>query len=835
MMRAQEKMHHGEKRMDGLSRLTLCVAGTFAVNLSISPPAAADTQSAEEIVVTARRVEERLQDVPISISVFNQQQLTDRNVTNAGDLATYTPSLSVDTEFGTANESFSLRGFTQSIGTAPTVGVYFADAVAPRGGIGGIQTVAGDGAGPGDFFDLQNVQVLKGPQGTLFGLNTTGGDILLLPKRPTDQFEGYVQAGFGNYNMEQTQAVVNIPINDKVQLRVGLDQEKRDGYMENVSNVGPANFDDINYTAGRVSLVVTPTDDIENYTIFKISNSDTNGPAEQFFACAPNVQFFGPLSCNQLAKQNGLGPYAVQNGFPNPEDHLGQWQLINTTTWLATDDLTIKNIASYAELTSDVRASIFGDDWIVPTTIGFPTAHGVFLVPTGPIAGQHVFFSVVNAPPGGDSSAESTFSDELQAHGIALNNKLEWQTGLYAEGSHPTGSQGTQGPSNLACADVNNLATCSDPLGNLVTQLTGKPKTIGSWQSSPGEVTYRDYAAYGQGSYTILDNLKFTAGLRVTDDSETAQTQRSAFSLPLGAPPVFRCIVVDTAPSCLLPLHESSRAPTWLLDLEYTPIEDLLTYVKYSRGYRAGGVSPAGIPGFTSFQPEQVDAYEVGAKFAFHGPLSGFIDAAAFYNEFANQQLLAGFQASGKNGAASPATAIVNAGASRIYGFEVESLLKPYQGVTLNASYTYLNSKLDAIGNLTPAPGSPYDIVTSTAVIGNPLPLTPRNKFSATASYQLPVDASLGNISIGATYSYTSKQLTSSLGPFDNIPGYDVVNLNLDWESVAGQPIDVELFVTNLTNNLYATYVNDLSSTLGFATRAMGEPQMFGGRLRVHF
>jgi iron complex outermembrane receptor protein len=175
---------------------------------------AAGQNAVEQIVVTARRREERLQDVPISISVFNQQQLTNRNVVNSQDLVKFTPSLSANNNFGAQNSNFAIRGLFQDIGTAPSVGVFFADVVAPRGASQG--QAAGDGAGPGDFFDLQNVQVLKGPQGTLFGINTTGGDILLVPQKPTDQFEGYAQGSFGNYNMFGGQGVINIPVNDQV-------------------------------------------------------------------------------------------------------------------------------------------------------------------------------------------------------------------------------------------------------------------------------------------------------------------------------------------------------------------------------------------------------------------------------------------------------------------------------------------------------------------------------------------------------------------------------------------------------------------------------------------
>jgi iron complex outermembrane receptor protein len=114
----------------------------------------------------------------------------------------------------------------------------------------------GDGAGPGSVFDLQNIQVLKGPQGTLFGRNTTGGAVLLVPKRPTDKFEGYVEGSYGNYNMVRIQAVINALLASWARLRIGVDRQTRDGWQHNVSGFGPKDFANVDYTAVRGSLVL---------------------------------------------------------------------------------------------------------------------------------------------------------------------------------------------------------------------------------------------------------------------------------------------------------------------------------------------------------------------------------------------------------------------------------------------------------------------------------------------------------------------------------------------------------------------------------------------------
>src|SRR5439155_11775835 len=177
----------------------------------------------------ARRKEELLQDVPISITVFNQEQLTNRNIVIASDLGAYTPSLAVNQRFGPEKATFSIRGFVQENATSPSVGVYFADVVVPRAQGG---TASGNSLPAGSFMDLQNVQVLKGPQGTLFGRNTTGGAVLVVPNKPTDRFEGNVELSAGDYNMIRIQSVLNVPISDKLKIRLAVDRNARDGYMK---------------------------------------------------------------------------------------------------------------------------------------------------------------------------------------------------------------------------------------------------------------------------------------------------------------------------------------------------------------------------------------------------------------------------------------------------------------------------------------------------------------------------------------------------------------------------------------------------------------------------
>jgi iron complex outermembrane receptor protein len=771
-----------------------------------------------DVIVTARRVEERLQDVPISISVFNQQQLNNLNVVNTQDLALYTPSLSVNNNFGNLNTAFALRGFVQDIGTQPAVGVYFADVVSPRGASNNIPI--GDGAGPGQFFDLQNVQVLKGPQGTLFGRNTTGGAVLIVPQKPTSKEEGYIEYSYGNYAMNRIQAVMNMPLSDTVRFRVGFDRQSRQGYENNDSGVGPARFGDVNYSAVRASLVVDITPDLENYTIGSFMDTDINGDLQKLVGCNP-APGLGPFACAQLAQEQAKGAkfYTLQSTLPNPLTREQQWQVNNTTTWHASDTLTIKNIASYAELQEKLRTALFGTDFhlVVPPFI--------------PPPGIPFNFAYSVPLPGGYTANESTATEELQFQGTAMNNRLKWQAGAYEENVEPLSLVGSQSPVLIDCINSDTL-NCINPLG------------IGSVNYTAGKTYYNNAGAYEQSTYTLTDTLKATEGLRFTWDQSHNNSELITYIFPpLGAPPTPAFPVCTTAgstpPGCSVHYQENSSAPTWLLDLDYTPTEDMLVYAKYVRGYRAGGVSPQAPPEFATFQPEKVDTYEVGFKSTFHAVVNGTFNIAAFYNNFRDQQLQLNLNP--KPGArVSPASAILNAGKSRISGVEIETSLNLFEGFVLSTNYTWLDTRIQEVTTPTTPASSPYAVVSPVAV-GDQLTLSPKNKVSTTGTYTLPVPESIGKIAMSATFTHTGSQITNyvdgtspnpAINSLGTLPNLNLLNLDMSWNSIMGTHLGMALFASNLTQQHYFTYVPGVYNTVGFETAELGQPRFYGVRVR---
>jgi iron complex outermembrane receptor protein len=785
----------------------------------------------EEIIVTARRVEERLQDVPISITVLNQQQLENRNVVNSADLAASVPSLSANTNFGSDNSSFAIRGFVQDIGTAPSVGVYFADVVAPRGASNGLAT--GDGAGPGSFFDLQNVQVLKGPQGTLFGRNTTGGAVLLVPQKPSSEFGGYVEGSFGDFGMKRGQAVVNLPVNDSLRIRLGVDHQSRDGYLINTSGVGPRDFGDVNYTAVRASIVADILPNLENYTIVSYSISDTNGDVQKTIAAVPTG--LGSFALAQLADQaaKGEGFYDLRQDLTNPYSQLAQGQLINTTTWHTTDTLTVKNIASYAQLDDRLNSAIFGTAFATPpiAALGLPS--------------YRLGFSESKPFPGHSTAKESTTTEEIQLQGRTADSGVVWQGGAYLEYSHPLDVVGSQSPVVISCADSGALQ-CTDILGFLGS-LAGGPSHAGAVDITTGRTSYRDVGMYAQATFKLTDQLKLTAGDRYTWDREANDSFLQTFTFNQASPfapgtiPFGFCTnPLSIANGCNSHYEMRSKAPTWTIDLEYTPISDVMTYVKYSRGYRAGTIAPNVTAPYNIVAPEKVDTYELGAKTSFAQPIHGTFNVDGFYNNFTHQQLQLGFDAA-PGAPVAPTAAPVNAGKSRIWGFEVETSIAPFEGLVVDGAYTYLNTEIQQLQSF-PTPSSALYVIDGAQRVGDELALSPKNKYTLTATYSLPLSKSLGRISLGATFTHTDRQLSNysdrnvpALAGLEFLPATDLLNLNLNWMSVAGRPVDLALFATNVTDKQYYTYIPGIGVGTGFETAQLGMPRMYGARIRLHF
>jgi len=807
-------------------------AGSAAV-VGATPAFAQGAQQRDVIVVTAQRQEEDLQDVPISITVFNQEQLENNNIVNAKDLATFTPGVVAQTRFGNDVTTYTIRGFAQEQRTTATVGTYFAEVVAPRGN--GVNQ-GGDGASPGQLFDLENVQVLKGPQGTLFGRNTTGGAVLIVPVKPRDEFEGYLQGGVGNLGRWSAQGVVNVPVSESFRVRLGFDHVERDGYIKNVGL--PAKHDDdmgsIDYWSFRASAVLDVTEDIENYTIFSYSDSQSSGAipvrrgcssgALNASAAADGPGGIEPVSVNDLRctqEQNELnqaGPFSASNANPQGESAFDEWRVIIRTSWIVSESLTGTTILGYSELKGANSVMAFG--------LFQPIANPV----TGP--GDVISFVPTNVNPDlGLTANQRAFVEEFRLSGDT--EQLQWQAGIYYERSSPIGPSGTFSPAFAACDNI--LAFDCTP---------GRNGSL-----SRNEVTFETIAAYAQATYQITPEFSVTGGIRYTEDKTKAQFSNGrVFFAADPANNTYGCgfpglpdsgatyPIAERFTRCQQSLSTKSSAPTWLLGLDYEPSEDILLYAKYSRGYRQGSLSPAtGITQFIPYGEEELDSYEAGAKISWFGPVSGRFNVAGFYNDFRGQQIQLGLTCdTAVTGDTCFTTLIANADKSETYGVEADVLLDPGDGFKLEAAYSYNKAKLLA--------GNPPNVGTGFIVrnlpVGSDIPLTIPHQFNATASWTVPVAGDNGDI----TFSGSVVHLSAYRAVADEIAGSNVGvlpsrtfgNASVSWKNVMGAPLDATFYATNITNEVMYTHVNDQSSR-GIVSYSMDEPRQYGLRLKYRF
>lgn len=782
----------------------------------------------DDIIVTARRVEERLQDVPISITVFDQNQLAQRNIINTADLGLYTPSLTTNAKYGPEKASFVIRGFVQDLATQPSVGVYFADVVGPRAGG---STTSGNGVGVGSLFDLQNVQVLKGPQGTLFGRNTTGGAVLLVPQRPTDDLEGYVEGSLGNYDMRRVQAVVNVPLAQTVRVRAGLDRMKRDGYLRNHSGIGPERLGNADFISGRISLLADLAPGLENHTILSKTDSDNHGLVPRLVGCNA-ASPLSPFCERQMARQTGRqdGWWDVENSEPSPRLRMQTWQAINTTTWDVSDTLSIKNIFSYAEFKETTRYNLEGE---------------YYTQPDGRLA---LTLIRTNNTPGHHNASQSTLTEELRFQGQSASGRLTWQGGGYYEQSDPLGftSQMTV-----------QLMNCQDAYASLAAGSPRCPASAGGSISVPFQKTwFRSKGLYAQGTYDLTEAFSVTGGIRYTWDRHTHRYDGVIIRFPTDATPVYSCgnvvritnadgspVMVsglDAHARCNATFKAKSDRPTWLINFDYKPGEDILLYAKWARGYRAGGAAAANIL-LETWEPEKVDAYELGAKSSFHGSVvRGYFNAAAFYNDFRDQQISAALVRNPRPG--NPfigGNAILNAGKSRIWGIEFDSAVTLFDDFRIDLGYTYLNTKILEL-NVPAVPEDArqfYTALVPSAVVGGRLSLSPKHRLSITGTYTLPLEDSLGDISLGATYVHTASQVASLATPaeFGILPKTDLLNFNISWNDILSRPFDLSLFMTNVTNEAFPLHVSNGYNSFGMESQVVNEPRMYGMRLRWRF
>lgn len=743
-------------------------------------PAASD-EALGDIVVTARRRAENLQDVPLAVTAFTPETLTQKAITDRTSLADNTPSLfTINGGYPREFAFFALRGQGPAFGSTPGVVNYFAEVPNPVNIDGRV----------GSYYDLANVQVLAGPQGTLFGRNATGGNILFEPMKPQNRVEGYVRAQIGNYDDRRLEGAVNVPIvSDKVLLRVAGEIGRRDGYTK---DVGPffegKDYDNLAYESFRVGLTLRPTDRIELYTVGRYYNSDTNGgatvlgafnPAAGFDATALGLGFlpvlaFYPNMATAVAEQNARGPRRVSYNLDQfSKTHY--WQVINQATFELTDEIKLKNIISYSEL-----ETIYGYDYDA-------TAN--------PIAGQTSQVNPANPGLFEDGKiptlAPQVFTEELQLQGTAFDKALAFTVGGFLD------RQKTDLPAGIAEYSF-------FPFGTLVPTLSAIFESRNDSEAIFGQATLD----LGRASPSLA-GLSLTGGLRYTwEHSFTSQV--------IGAPPAVSGSVDD-------------QYLSYTATLDYDVNRDVHVYVTARNAYKSGGVNgpvPAD-SAFRTFPPEKLSDVELGFKSQFDlGGAKGRLNVAAYRGIYDNIQRTTAESVDTPTG---PVLLNVTRSAAKgkIEGVEINGAIVPVTGLTLNGSYSYINARYTKVA----------DASAGAILNGSPFPYTPKHKFSIGATYEVPVGVA-GDLRAGINYVHQSKSSTAQTNAsfYRFLPAYGLLNASLDLRNVGGRPLDIGLFANNLTKEAKPVGVLDFyNAPPGTVGLTYTEPRMYGLRVGYRF
>ena len=785
------------------------LAATCAV-LSFSAPAFAQDDVAPQpqgasngdILVTARRREESLQDTPISVSVLSGDQLAKSGVTDAQSLQYQTPSLSITSAQSQRNTvAFSLRGQrTQEtqLFTDPPVGTYFAEVVQPRP-YGFAKT----------FYDIQSVQVLKGVQGTLFGRNMTGGAVLVEPNHPElGEFAGEIKGQYGNYDMHDIYGMVNIPVGDKIALRFAGKTHERDGWAREVTT--GLDYDNQNYDSFRISALIAPSDSIESLTIFDWYKSKEHGTASFLTSISTpsaisnyeGLRRAGIISTNipaqfaaaqalfqqhRFSLDTGAGEGGNLDALGGPYENIKNWGITNKTTWKLNDNLTLKNIFGYRKQRRDQVQDYDGIPAFIITPYQFARTKNI--------------------------------SEELQLQGKAFDNRLDFIVGAYY-----FEEKGIDGSLANTLPEL-TLMGALGPAG----PTTGSALLFAS--ANPGEGYSRTAAAFAAGTFHLTDALSVSGGLRYNYDKRkiTVAPSRPNLGLCLWDTDLVTA-GTQTVPfnQCSFTNHKSFKELTYDATIQYEPSRNLTMYGSYRHGFRAGGFSTRATNEvtFRPFLPEFVDEFEIGLKTNDPVGSGRLTTSTALFLQNASDVQKQRATAVDTDGDGTPDnvfTVIDNTAKQRNYGGEFEATLS-FDNFKLNAFYSY--TKVD---------------IRAGRVVLNGVPEfeqrgSPRHQLGATAVVSPPVSEDLGQLNLVLNYTWRSKIYLDDFEIQGLQPAYGLVNARAELLKVGGTGASVAVFVNNALNKTYRIGVLGLiAEGLGFQNSVYGEPRTYGLELGYKF
>jgi len=794
-----------KQRLANVLASSSLVVAAFAVSPARAQDAVPQAGNADEglgvIVVQARKVSEDVQNVPISVSVLSGQDLEKRSIVRFQDIAAFTPGLYMRSGASTPSAiAVSLRGQYQNDNLAtldPSVGTY----------VDGVYWARAYGLNS-SFLDISSVQVLKGPQGTLFGRNTTGGAMLINTNDPKlGQFSGKASVSYGKYNEFEPTLVVNVPVGESVAIRLAGKRLSRDGYTTNsvpptaASVILPGNpavaqqpaigslnglkIDDRNRWQGRAKVLVQATDNFsllfsgEYFWMHEIAPSRNSVfYSSRYVAANPTFTTGGTAAtfAGQTVLNGEIARLAADKSITSNNELpyvYAKTQTYNLTAALDTEWGQIKAIGGIRKV--DAYASIDLDGTYLP----------------------------IHFTEGRQSIKQE--SGELQITGKAFDRAVDFALGAFV--FHESGYDQSIS----------------------ITVPTLNPQTSHFW----GNIDSNSIGAYGQATWHWTDQLSLTGGLRYSIDDKGLESRNNAYDRTTGKTicSFTGVTVVEPelvgAPQCSARRRDSFSGWSYTAGIEFKPAEDVLLYAKTAKGFRSGGqnLRASNATQFVPFLPEIVYSYEIGFK-------GEFLDRRLRVNLAAYTSLSKNLQRSTIvpiAGSTNTATLLGNAGKARIRGLEAEVTALLFDGFTLSLAGALTDPKYTDYKDA----GGDRSFERFNGI--------PKRQFTIAADYTHALGTGT-SLSLHADYAWRGKvpldQYFYAPNPENAAivqattgPALGLVNARA---SIAFRNFEIGVYGRNLTNERKMVQ-NQFVAPVGYISTTYSEPRTYGVTASVSF
>ena len=791
--------------------LAMASTGASAADNATATKSALAASQIEEVIVTARKTEESAQVVPVSVTALSAETMAKLAVLSVQDLRTSVPGLYIAINPQGAAPTFAIRAAKAANGTSDTVTAYVGD-----------MPVASTKAIANMVYDMQSISVLKGPQGTLFGANSTGGAIIFRPNMPSNEFEGYAELGVGNYDRSSFQGMINVPINDVVQMRLaGEIVDRKKGFQHNLTPVnGNSQMGTDKHESARFTLRIKPSTAFQNDLVVDYFHEDDQPQSSVTSFLRPRFVSSVGLTADFAAAgifastdthTVRLGPFPTWNKAKI-------WDFVDTVSYEINQNASFKAVLGYQDISLDVSQ----DNDATPTAT----------------------LAVITA----DKLKQWSFEPSLDLK--SDDGRLRNKTGLF-------------------------FSSLKRDTGNSSAAL-GLPFTVANANFPVASNAYynretKSHAIYSQFSYDLTKELTATLGLRyswdkgqykatnrngvglniATRQTATGMTWGSFFTGPCN--PGLANYQNFNAVACTGEQSLKSQAPSFTFTLEDKFAERSMVYATLRGGYLVGGfnnqVYTAG--GFGQvFLPEKVVDFETGLKSDWDlwgRPIR--TNLAVYYSNYKNQQRTQ----NGTTATGTTFTAVQNAGASTVYGFDLDATYEVTDNLELSASWNHVESEYTTFNAALNVPG----VVVAVDLTGQPLSQTPRDRVNLSATVKWPLDSSVGKVSSTLGYFWSDKTTTQDQPTFacvpvngfcsaptsaavdfrqyDKLPAFDLWNFTTSWKGIMGSNFDANLWIKNITDKKYNTYAGNTSLLFGYVGNFWGAPREFGLNVRYNF